>query len=181
MSNRILDRLTGVSAAALLGAALLAAPVGASAQSTQAAPQEAAPAPSMSAPATPAPSMSAPAAKAKRHTTPMRRVEAQIKRLHSQLMITADQSAEWDAVAQVMRDQAEEMEHLAQQRIASRGTMTAVDDLKSYQAITDAHAEEMRKLVPAFQTLYDAMSPEQKKNADAVFAHRPAASKRKSG
>jgi hypothetical protein len=37
------------------------------------------------------------------------------------------------------------------------------------------HAQDMQKLVPAFQTLYDTMSDSQKKTADQVFrddAHR---------
>jgi hypothetical protein len=47
--------------------------------------------------------------------------------------------------------------------------MTAVDNLKTYEAIADAHAEGLQKLVPAFETLYASMSEAQKKNADEVF------------
>ncbi len=71
--------------------------------------------------------------------------------------------------------QAQEMEKLQRERARSRATMTAVDDLKSYQAIADAHAEEMSKLVPAFGALYAKMSPEQQKNADEIFRHPPRA------
>jgi hypothetical protein len=127
--------------------------------------------------------MSSPASRkaSSHHGTPIKRVEAQIKRLHSELKITSAQSSQWDTVAEAMRDQAAEMEELEQKRQANRASMTAIDDLKSYQAIAEAHAKEMDKLVPAFEALYDKMSPEQQKTADAVFTHHPRSSKRKSG
>ena len=51
--------------------------------------------------------------------------------------------------------------------------MNAVDDLHSYEAIADAHAAGVKKLMTAFETLYASLSDAQKKNADAVFRHRP--------
>jgi len=48
--------------------------------------------------------------------------------------------------------------------------MSAVDDLRSYQKLADAHADGLKKLVPAFEALYNTMSQDQKKTADAVFA-----------
>jgi hypothetical protein len=53
--------------------------------------------------------------------------------------------------------------------------MNAVDNLKSYAAMVDAHADGLKRLVPAMQALYDAMPDAQKKVADAVFSQRPAA------
>jgi hypothetical protein len=47
--------------------------------------------------------------------------------------------------------------------------MTAVDDLKSYAEITDAHADGIKKFTPVFATLYAGMPDAQKKNADGVF------------
>jgi len=46
-----------------------------------------------------------------------------------------------------------------------------VDDLQSYAAIADAHADGLKKLIPAFQALYTAMSDDQKKTADMLFRH----------
>ena len=48
-------------------------------------------------------------------------------------------------------------------------TMSAVDDLETYQKIAQAHADGLQKLVTAFQPVYDSMSDDQKKNADQVF------------
>jgi hypothetical protein len=47
--------------------------------------------------------------------------------------------------------------------------MSAVDDLRSNAGIAEARAQDMRRLVPAFETLYDAMPPEQRRLADAAF------------
>jgi len=98
------------------------------------------------------------------------RVEARIAELHKQLKITDAQADLWNSFTQVMRENAQTMQSLANERNQSQKTMTAVDDLNSYEAITEAHMEGLKKLVPAFQALYGAMSPEQQKNADAVFS-----------
>jgi glycerophosphoryl diester phosphodiesterase len=108
------------------------------------------------------------------------RVEARITALHSQLKITPDQESKWSTVADAMRDNASSLDELAQQRASMRTKMNAVDDLKSYEAIADAHADGLKKLVPAFSSLYGSMSDAQKKNADQVFAHRPATARHKS-
>jgi hypothetical protein len=97
------------------------------------------------------------------------RVETRIKSLHAQLKITADEEPQWSAVADAMRDNAHAIDQLASERTTKRSSMTAIDNLKSYEEITDAHADGLKKLVPAFESLYDKMSDTQKKTADAVF------------
>jgi len=97
------------------------------------------------------------------------RVEARIKQLHAQLKITPDQEDQWNAFAKVMRENAKTMQSQAEERQQNLGTMSAMDDLNSYEQITETHAEALKKLIPEFQTLYDAMSPDQQRNADAVF------------
>jgi len=114
-------------------------------------------------------------------TAPADRIEARIKSLHEQLQITPAQESQWAAVAQAMRDSANQMQTLIQQRTQGVKTMTAVDDLHSYQAIARAHLEGLNKLVPAFETLYASMSDAQKKNADGVFQHKVRATAKKGG
>ncbi|HUH65477.1 MAG TPA: Spy/CpxP family protein refolding chaperone [Syntrophales bacterium] len=107
-------------------------------------------------------------------------VEARIKELHTALKITPEQEELWNNVAQVMRDNAKTMDELVAARSEKAGTMTAVDDFKSYGEITEAHADGVKKFIPVFEALYASMSDAQKKNADAVFAHRhPTKSKAK--
>ena len=96
------------------------------------------------------------------------RVEKHIAELHKRLRITAAQQAQWDAFAQIMRDNAAHSDQLFKQRADSE-SMNAVEDLRSYAAIAQAHAEDVQRLVPAFQALYESMSPDQQKAADTAF------------
>jgi hypothetical protein len=97
------------------------------------------------------------------------RAEARIKDLHAKLKITPAQEELWNNVTQVMRDNARTMETLIKARSEKASTMTAVDDLKSYGDIAEAHADGLKKFVPAFEPLYASMSDAQKKNADKLF------------
>ncbi len=92
-----------------------------------------------------------------------------ITHLHQELKITPAQESLFQKVADVMRENAETMGSMAKQRADAAKTATAVDDLKSYAAISDAHADGTKKMITAFQPLYDSMSEDQKKTADQEF------------
>jgi periplasmic protein CpxP/Spy len=96
-------------------------------------------------------------------------VERRIADLHGRLHITAQQSQQWDQFAQVMRDNAKEMDRIYQQRAEKLGSMSAVDNMQSYAQIEQQRAQEVQKLVPAFQTLYASLSDQQKQTADQMF------------
>jgi periplasmic protein CpxP/Spy len=97
------------------------------------------------------------------------RAEARINELHAKLKITQAQEAEWNKVAQVMRENATAMEALIKARKENKGTLNAVDSLKSYSEITDAHATGLKNFIVVFQDLYASMSDDQKKMADSIF------------
>lgn len=142
-------------------------------------PPTAAPAVPSAAPAAPS---TAPATKAAPTKTSKRLsgVDARIASLHKRLKITAAQEPQWQQVAQVMRDNAAQIEQQVKERNAKLKTMTAVDNLQTYSDIAQAHADGLKKLVPVFDTLYGSMSDAQKKIADSVFrgiAERHAAHK----
>jgi len=99
------------------------------------------------------------------------RTEQRVGEMHDKLKITTAQEEMWAKVAQAMADNAKAMDTLTQARKDRAGAMTAVDDLKSYGEIADAHAEGIRKLTPAFATLYASMSDAQKAEADTLFRH----------
>jgi Spy/CpxP family protein refolding chaperone len=99
------------------------------------------------------------------------RAEARIKDMHAKLKITPAQEDQWGKIAQEMRDNAQSMDTLTQARVANAKTMTAVDDLKSYGEIAEAHANGIKKFTPLFETLYASMSDAQKKLADDLFQH----------
>jgi len=99
-------------------------------------------------------------------------VEQRITQLHAQLKITPDQEAKWNSVAQAMRENAANMEKLvAEKHQKGPQNMTAVDDLQTYQQFAEAHVDGLKNLTSAFKSLYNAMSDDQKKNADQVFAN----------
>ena len=97
------------------------------------------------------------------------RTDARIGELHARLHITAAQETLWGVVAQTMRDNATELRASVADRMANLGTMTAVDDLKFFQIVADEHSYGLKKFIPAFAALYDAMTPDQKLRADRVF------------
>jgi len=96
-------------------------------------------------------------------------VDGLVAHLHHELKITPAQEALFQKLADVMRENAETMSTLAKRRVDAAQTMTAVDDLKSYAEISAAHAEGTKKMIAAFQPLYDSMSDDQKKTADEEF------------
>jgi protein CpxP len=96
-------------------------------------------------------------------------VEAKIDALHSKLGITEAQEEQWKKLAQVMRENATSMEQLIQARKAKGKNLNAVEDLKSYSEITDAHAAGLHKFITVFEALYASMSDDQKKTADKIF------------
>ncbi|POZ53889.1 Spy/CpxP family protein refolding chaperone [Methylovulum psychrotolerans] len=99
--------------------------------------------------------------------------ELRINDMHAKLQITAPQEAQWAKIAQAMQEDAKNMDALSQARIDHEKDMTAVDDLKSYGEIAQAHADGIKKLIPLFATLYDGMADPQKKVADTFFREGP--------
>lgn len=152
----------GIAAATIVSAFALAAPLYAATTDQPQLMAQANQAPSSSTPATGA-------AQAPAQSSMARHIDEHIKRLHDELKITPAQEQQWDAVAQVMRGNAEAMHTAIEQRRQAKN-LSAVEDLKAYESITEVHAQGLQKLIPAFQTLYDTMSPDQKKIADTTFS-----------
>jgi hypothetical protein len=100
------------------------------------------------------------------------RVEARIKEFHTKLQITPTQEGLWQQVTTVMRDNAHTLDALIQAQAAQARTITAIDDLKAYSAIADAHAEGLKTFLAAFEPLYASMSDAQKQQADALVRQR---------
>ncbi len=111
----------------------------------------------------------APAVAAAPMTQPDKNVESRIKDMHTRLGITPAQESDWNNVAQAMRENADTMSTLTQARTGQAKTMTAMDDLKSYAQIAQAHADGIQKFTPVFGVLYASMSDQQKQNADSIF------------
>jgi LTXXQ motif family protein len=159
-SNRSTARAT-TAAATLLGAVLLATPLFAASsdQMSPTKPRAAASHQEMASTTSP-------------ETPAHGNVETHIRELHKKLQITDAEKPQWDALAQVMRDNAQKMVDLEKRRVAEAKSMTAVDVVKSYAEVIDAHEDGMKKFIPAFEDLYNSMSDSQKKIADSLFRSR---------
>jgi len=97
------------------------------------------------------------------------RVETRIQTLHDKLKITPEQESAWNDVAQAMRDNEASIHQVIEARHQNSSTMSAIDDLQSYQKIAQAHADGLNKVISSFSSLYDGMTADQQKNADEVF------------
>ena len=65
------------------------------------------------------------------------RVEHRIAELHAQLRITPAEQPQWDQFSQVMRDNARYMDQVFLQRAQEYPTMTAVQNMESYEHIAE--------------------------------------------
>jgi periplasmic protein CpxP/Spy len=97
------------------------------------------------------------------------RVERRIAELRTQLRITPAEQQQWDQFAGVMRENARDMDQIFVQRAQQLGSMTALQNMQSYEQLAEAHAQHLQALVAAFQNLYDAMPDQQKQLTDQVF------------
>ena len=152
---------TGVAFVAI--AALLWLPAATMAQSRQTAAVQGAASPPPAAAASPLAGHPVPGKNAEE------RVERRIKELHGQLQITPAEEPQWNEFAQVMRENARDMDQAFMQRAQQHPTMNAVQNMQSYEQLSEEHAQRVQKLLPAFQKLYDAMPDAQKRVADQVF------------
>jgi protein CpxP len=96
-------------------------------------------------------------------------VEQRISALKTALKITPDQESKWEKVAVAMRENAQKMDKVIQDKRANMANMNALDDLRTYQDISQAHVDGLKNLISSFKSLYDSMPAEQKANADKVF------------
>ncbi len=95
--------------------------------------------------------------------------ETQIKQLQGTLNITAVQEPLWNNLTQVMRENAEGMDALKKERAEKTEPMNAVEHMKFHSQITQAHLDQMNKLIPPFEAFYDSLSDQQKNITNVVF------------
>jgi periplasmic protein CpxP/Spy len=97
-------------------------------------------------------------------------VEANISILHQRLQISPAQEAQFNAVANVMRENARTEASAPQQPPAGA---TAVDDLRAYIRYSEMELAGLKKMVPPLEALYATLSPTQRRAADAAFRQGP--------
>jgi protein CpxP len=99
---------------------------------------------------------------------PRDEVEQEVTELRDRLHITPAQQQQFDAFAEILRKNAQELDALVQQKAAKAN---AVDDMRFYLQFTEAQAEGLKRLLPAFQALYDSLTDQQKRAADSVMGN----------
>lgn len=119
------------------------------------------------APAAASPAPSAPALPSSDRRA--QRVERRVRDWHDRLRITPAQEGQWSAFATVMRENMQRMEAMHAEQRQAAATMTALDDMRSYARVTQAHADEIQRLIGPFEALYNSLSPEQRQIADQAF------------
>ena len=71
--------------------------------------------------------------------------------MHAKLHITPTEEAQWDQFAEVMRENARDMNKPATEHAHRIPSMDAVQDLKLYEQLAEAHVQRLQKLIPAFE------------------------------
>jgi len=97
-------------------------------------------------------------------------VESSIATLRQRSQITPAQEAQFNAVANVMRENARTEGSALQQPPAGA---TAVDDLRAYIRYSEVELAGLKKMLPVLDALYATLSPTQKRAADAAFREGP--------
>jgi protein CpxP len=148
-------------AALTVAAVLTAAAPMAAAQFVPPPPPQAAPASPQAAPASPQAATTPP--------SPQAAADQRIQSLRNELHIADAQLPQWNAFAQVMRDNATKTDALFRQRASAAANMNALDNMKSYAEISRAYADNTQALATAFEALYGVLTVQQKQTIDTLF------------
>ena len=105
------------------------------------------------------------------------RIEGRLAFLRTELKITDAQTAQWNAVAEVIRQQErtarDEMRQMREAREQNRDRqVSAVERLEQRERFSAQRAERTKQLLAAVRPLYQTLSDEQKKTADELFARQ---------
>jgi hypothetical protein len=100
-------------------------------------------------------------------------IEGRLAFLKTELKISDAQSAQWNALADVIRQNDRARRQRAEQlRADRRKPMDALAQLQLREQLASARAGELKQFVAAFQPLYATMSDDQKQTANELFGRR---------
>ena len=98
-------------------------------------------------------------------------IEGRIAFMKAELKITSAQEANFEKVAQVMRqndrERRQRFEEMRAQRDQPHNAVQGMERRARFAAVQAQHTD---RLLAAFRPLYDSFSPEQKKSADDLMA-----------
>jgi protein CpxP len=101
-------------------------------------------------------------------------VDAKLAEVKKQLAITPAQQPHFDRFADIVKQNAQAIEALVQtaQQTAQRD---AVEGLRTAANFAQTEADNLKRLVPALESLYASLTDQQKRTADRIFNTPPAA------
>lgn len=101
-------------------------------------------------------------------------IDGRIAFLKAELKITPAQTAQFDKVAQAMRQNTAERHKAFEPMSADRSRpQSALEHLETGARLAAMHAQQTDRFLAAFRPLYNSMSPAQKKVADELLGgHR---------
>ena len=99
-------------------------------------------------------------------------VESQLGDIKKRLNITAAQQSQFDQFAAVVKQNAQAMQSLMQSA-GQNAQQNAVEGLRTAANFAQTEADNLKRLVPALETLYASLSDQQKRAADQLFNTAP--------
>ncbi len=111
----------------------------------------------------------------------MEALERRLAGFHRALGITPAQDPQWEAFASIVRRNAVNMADLLAQSRGRAGSMSALDQLHFFADSSRRRADDVQRLLPAFEPLYDVMSAEQRATADRIVRQLVSRGQRQQG
>ncbi len=99
-------------------------------------------------------------------------VEAQLGDIKKRLNITAAQQPQFEQFASVVKQNAKAMEALMQ-TAAQGAEKGAVEGLRTAATFAQTEADNLKRLLPALESLYTSLTDQQKRTADQLFNTAP--------
>ena len=96
-------------------------------------------------------------------------VEGRLAYVKTALSITEEQATAWKAYEDAARADVQSMQTAHQAMMTAVQSGSAIDRMQTHITMMQARLDAMKVLEPAAETLYQALTPEQKKKADTLL------------
>ena len=96
-------------------------------------------------------------------------VEARLAYVKTALSITEEQATAWKAYEDAARADVQSMQTVHQAMMTAMQSGSAIDRMQTHITMMQARLDALKVLEPAAETLYQALTPEQKKKADTLL------------
>ena len=96
-------------------------------------------------------------------------VEGRLAYVKTALSITEEQATAWKAYEEAARADVQSMQTVHQAMMTAMQSGSAIDRMQTHITMMQARLDALKVLEPAAETLYQALTPEQKKKADTLL------------